>query len=84
MEKHEMMSLEDSGQLRDKIRFFEQEPVSYTHLDVYKRQQKYPNRLIRSFFKIWRWISRCWEVRKYSFFRKRAGSVIGEIRYNSA
>ena len=25
MEKHEMMSLEDSGQLRDKIRFFEQE-----------------------------------------------------------
>lgn len=25
MEKHEMMSLEDSGQLRDKMRFFEQE-----------------------------------------------------------
>lgn len=30
-------------------------------------KQKYSNRLIRSFFKIWRWISRCWEVRKYSF-----------------
>ena len=27
MEKHEMMSLEDSRQLRDKMRFFEHEPL---------------------------------------------------------
>ena len=33
MEKHEMMSLEDSGQLRDKIRFFEQELLKNHHID---------------------------------------------------
>ena len=33
MEKHEMMSLEDSGQLRDKMRFFEQELLKNHHID---------------------------------------------------
>ena len=31
--KHEMMSLEDSGQLRDKMRFFEQELLKNHHID---------------------------------------------------
>ena len=33
MEKHEMMSLEDSGQLRDKILFVAQELRKNHHLD---------------------------------------------------
>lgn len=33
MEKHEMMSLEDSGQLREKMRFFEQELLRNHHID---------------------------------------------------
>ena len=33
MEKHVMMSLEDSGQLRDKMRFFEQELLKNHHID---------------------------------------------------
>ena len=33
MEKHERMSLEDSGQLRDKMRFFEQELLKNHHID---------------------------------------------------
>ncbi len=46
--------------------------------------QKYPVRSARIFFKIWRSISLCWYVRKYSFFKNRPGSVSGEIRYSSA
>ena len=33
MEKLEMLSLEDYGQLRDKIRFFEQELLKNHHID---------------------------------------------------
>ena len=33
MEKHEMMSLEDSRQLRDKMRFFEHELLGNHHID---------------------------------------------------
>ena len=53
---------------------------SYTYIS----SQKYPVRSARIFFKIWRSISLCWYVRKYSFFKNRPGSVSGEIRYSSA
>ena len=33
MEKHEMMSLEDSKQLRERMRFFEQELLKNHHID---------------------------------------------------
>ena len=33
MEKHEMMSLEDSKQLRERMKFFEQELLKNHHID---------------------------------------------------